>query len=230
MPGLVGTAAYGGRLEEQLRMQTQEACARLEKIYRQECKSHQVTFDWFSFEGDPVDALRRASETCDLVVSGHDTHFHGDVREQLPDTLAELLLFTPRPMLVCGREQPASQEVLIAYDGSLPAMRAVQVFALLGMRTHQHVHVTSIDADKGQAAQRLSGAVRYLRSHGFSVEPNPVGTSVHPADVLRIEAADRKIGMIVMGVYGHRGFRERLFGSTTTQLVEDPPCGLFVYH
>ena len=90
--------------------------------------------------------------------------------------------------------------------------------------------MTSIDADKGQAARRLSGAVRYLRSHGYDVETNPIGTTVHPAKVLRIEVADRKIGMIVMGVYGHRGFRERLFGSTTTQLMENPPCALFVYH
>jgi nucleotide-binding universal stress UspA family protein len=48
--------------------------------------------------------------------------------------------------------------------------------------------------------------------------------------VVRIEVADRKIGTLVMGAYGHRGFRERLFGSTTTQLVENPPCALFLYH
>jgi nucleotide-binding universal stress UspA family protein len=33
-----------------------------------------------------------------------------------------------------------------------------------------------------------------------------------------------------MGAHGHRGFRESLFGSTTTQLVENPPYALFVYH
>jgi nucleotide-binding universal stress UspA family protein len=176
------------------------------------------------FEGDPIDALHLASEFCDLVVTGHDTHFHGRVREQLPDMLAKLLLITPRPVLVCGNAAPDGQDVLIAYDGSLPAMRAVQVFALLGLRSGQRVHITAIHSDKGQAARQLSGAVHYLRGHGYDVETNLIGTTVHPADVLRIEVADRKIGTVVMGVYGHRGLRERLFGSTTTQLAETRPA------
>jgi nucleotide-binding universal stress UspA family protein len=53
---------------------------------------------------------------------------------------------------------------------------------------------------------------------------------VHPAQVLRNKVADRKIATFVIGAYGHRGFRERLVGSTTTQLVENPSCALFVYH
>ena len=53
---------------------------------------------------------------------------------------------------------------------------------------------------------------------------------MRPAEVLKSEIANRKTRTLVMGAYGHRGFRERLFGSTTRALVENPPCALFLYH
>ncbi len=109
-------------------------------------------------------------------------------------------------------------------------MRAVQIFALLGLGAGRCIHVTSINADNEVAVRRIGGVVRYLRSHGYETEATPIATRMHPAEVVRIEVADRKIGTLVMGAYGHRGFRERLFGSTTTQLVESPPCALFLYH
>jgi nucleotide-binding universal stress UspA family protein len=132
--------------------------------------------------------------------------------------------------MVCGDEPVEGEDVLIAYDGSLPAMRAVQLFTLLNMTSPPRIHLTAIDADKGQSERQLGGALRYLRSHGYEVESNPIGTTLHPAETLRAEVASRKIGTMVMGAYGHRGLLERLFGSTTTQLVENPPCRLFIYH
>jgi len=148
----------------------------------------------------------------------------------LSEVIAKLLLVTPRPVIICADEISAADEMLIAYDGSVPAMRAVKIFALLGVGRGKRICVTSIDASQELAARRTAGAAGYLRGHGYDVEANPIASHVHPAEVLRVEVADRKIGTLVMGAYGHRGFREFLFGSTTSNLVENPPCALFVYH
>jgi nucleotide-binding universal stress UspA family protein len=230
MLGGIGTTAFKIQLEEKLKKQAREAVERLHHVYEQECKKHSVQFEWLYFDGDPTSTLYLAAETCDLVVTGHDTAFHGNAREKLPEMLAKLLSTTPRPLVVCGDEPAQGSEIMIAYDGSLPAMRVVQIFMLLGLSEDRRVHVTSIDADKDVATRRAAGAARYLRNHGQDVELCPIASRAHPADVLRIEVADRKIATLTMGVYGHRGFRESLFGSTTTKLVEDPPCALFVYH
>lgn len=144
--------------------------------------------------------------------------------------LTKLLLMTPRPVIVCPDELPTAEEILIAYDGSMPAMRAIQIFALLGVTQGRRTHVTSIDANQELAARRTNSAATYLRAHGYEVEATPIASRVHPAEVLSIEIANRKIGTLVMGAYGHRGFQEFLFGSTTNTLVENPPCALFVYH
>jgi nucleotide-binding universal stress UspA family protein len=230
MAGGIGTTAFKVRLEEQLKRQARKACARLHDVYEQECKAHGMPFEWLCFDGDPIATLLLAAESCDLVVTGHDTAFHGKMREPMPEMLAKLLLMTPRAAIVCGDEATQGDEILIAYDGSLPAMRAVQIFVLLGLGAGRRIHLTSIDVDKEAATRRATGAVRYLRSHDIDAKMSAIASRVHPAEVLRIEVADRKIATLVMGSYGHRGFRERLFGSTTTQLVEEPPCALFVYH
>lgn len=144
--------------------------------------------------------------------------------------LADLLRMAPRPVIVTGDVDHGDGDIMIAYDGSLPAMRSVQLFALLGLWSRNRVHLVAIHADKQGADKLAQGALRYLRGRGCEVDLCPVATRTDPAEVLRIEAADRRVGTLVMGAYGHRGLRERLFGSTTTSLLEDPPCALFVYH
>lgn len=230
MLGGIGTSAYKVRLEEQLKTQAEGIRRRLHETFELECRDINVPFEWLSFEGDPIGALYLATETRDLVITGHDTAFCGNVHEQLAEVLAKLLLITPRPVIICPDQLSADDAILIAYDGSVPAMCAVQIFALLGVGRGKRICVTSIDTSQELAARRTAGAASYLRNHGYEVDANPIVSRVHPAEALNIEIADRKIGTLVMGAYGHRGFREVLFGSTTSALVESPPCALFVYH
>ena len=225
-----GLADYISQREENLKKQADELRKRLRLAYERECELHCVTCEWISVDGNPTDALSQAIETRDLLITGHDPACRSDVHEQLSELLAKLLLITPRPVILCADKTTVAQEILIAYDGSIPAMRAVQLFALLGLGRDHHVRIASIDADCEQAARRASGAVSYLRSHGYEAEANPIASSVDPADVLRIEVANRQIGTLVIGAYGRRGFRERLFGSTTSALVGNPPCPIFIYH
>lgn len=230
MPGVAGAISYMARREEQLKQQANDKSHRLRAVFQSECQAHQVPFQWLPFEGDPLEALYLAAEPRDLVVTGHDTAYYGNIREALPDMIAKLLMTSPRPIIVCSDEPPAGDTVLVAYDGSLPAMRAIQLFALLGLARRKLISVTSIDPSQELAARRANGAANYLRSHGYEVEENPVATNVHPAETLNIDIANRRVGTLVMGAYGHRGLREFLFGSTTSALVEDPPCALFLYH
>ncbi|BCH24208.1 universal stress protein [Mesorhizobium sp. L-8-3] len=230
MIGRIGATAYRMQMEETLKAQAKDTCARLRDVYEKECKANDLPFEWLDFHGDPLGALQIAAESSDLLVTGHDTAFRGSIRERLPDMLAKLSWMTPRPLIACGDEDRGDGDIMIAYDGSLPAMRAVQLFMLLGLWSQHRVHLVTIGADKAAAERIPVGAERYLRGRGCSVELVSIATRAHPAEVLRIEAADRKVGTLVMGVHGHRGLRERLFGSTSTQLLQEPPCALFVYH
>lgn len=230
MPGGLGVAAFKAKLEEELKAQAAGMRQKLRETFEQACRDSNVAFEWVAFEGEPVEMLQLATESRDLLISGHDTAFKGDLREPISDAISRLTRMSPRPAIICPDSLSGSDDILVAYDGSLPAMRALQLFTLLGLGAGRQVQVMSIDGDEELAVRRANGAAAYLRSHGIAVSVAPVATRVPPSEVLRIEVAQRKIGTLVMGAYGRRGFREMLFGSTTNTLVEEPPCALFVYH
>lgn len=230
LPGRAGASGYKAKLEESLIQQADEVRQRVRDAFSAECQAEGIPFRWLSFDGDPIAALCGAAEVRDIVITGHDTAFRGNVREPLSEILSDLLLTTPRPLIVCPDDLPAGENVIVAYDGSLPSMRAVQIFALLTVGMARPVQVISVDASADVAAGRASRAADYLRAHGHEVEASPIVSPAKPLNALIDEIAKRKVGTLVMGAYGHRGLRERLFGSTTSNLVERPPCALFLYH
>jgi nucleotide-binding universal stress UspA family protein len=230
MPGAIGAATFRAKLEEELKAQAAEIRQKLRDAFERQCRERQVTFEWVASEGEPVEMLQLATESRDLLISGHDTAFQGGLNEPLSDLLSRLTQMSPRPAIICPDSLSGSDEVLIAYDGSFPAMRAVQMFALLGLGAGREIQVLSIDDQEELAVRRADGAATYLRGHGLSVSTAPVATRSHPGDVIRSEVTERNVGTLVMGAYGRRGIREMLFGSTTNRLVADPPCAVFLYH
>ncbi len=225
-----GAAGIQAQIEEELRQQAEDLRARLHQDYQQACTAQGVPFSWQTFDGDPEEALGLAVETRDLVIAGHDTSFHPGAGRPLPDALARMLSATPRPFILCGPQVPEDGGVVVAYDGSVPAMRALQMFALIGLANGQDIKVLSVDAEAEEAERRAGGAVSYLRSHGFEASAVPVASRGNPAEIVHDEVRNLRARTLVMGSYGRRGWRQVLFGSTTSRLVEKPPCALFVYH
>lgn len=230
MIGGIGASAYQAKVEELRGQQARENDARIHASYAEACDARGVEFSWLSFEGDPPEVFRAAAETRDLIVTGHDIAFSVDRPVPLPDLLSNLLLLSPRPVVVCGHEHRVPSDVLVAYDGSVAAMRALQLYALLGLWRDARVHVTSIARELELAVRRAHAAAEFLRGHGVNCTINPIETLVDPSEVLRIEIVDRGIDLLVMGSFGHRGWSNALFGSTTRRLAERPPCPLFLFH
>lgn len=230
MPGGIGTSAYKAQLEEKLKEEAEKARSKVRKVFQRECEERGDSFSWVSFEGDPDEMVRLAVETRDLVVSGCDTTFGGTVRAPVEQLLDTFLPNSPRPTIICPDKLPASDQILVAYDGSAAAMRAVQMFSLLGVGHGGRICVTSIDESQEIAARRTAAAAEYLRSHGHEVTEHPIASAEGATVTLRKEATDRRIRTLVMGAYGHTGLREIIFGSTTQGLLHDPPCALFLYH
>lgn len=226
----VGGMGFKIHCEEALTEQAEDARRRLRGLFEQECRDQGIPFEWLSFDGDPIEILQLAAETRDLLVTGHDTTFRGGVHEYLADTVAHLLTTAPRPIVVCSDEWSEGEAIMIAYDGSLPAMRTLQMFTLLGLADGKPVRVVAIDPSQERAARRAGAAVEFLRSHGCAAAAHPIASRVHPSEIFTIEAAGHGIGTLVMGAYGRRGLRAFLFGSTTAALAETPPCALFLYH
>ncbi|MEP9350456.1 universal stress protein [Xanthobacter sp. KR7-225] len=230
MPGAIGGAAYHAQMETSLKTEAVAARRRAAETFAAECAGEGLAPIHVSFDGDPFEQVTAASATADLVITGHDVTFRGTGSEPHSDTLNRLLFTTPRPVLVCPDDLPPEGEVLVAYDGSLPAMRALQLFVLLGAWTGRRVQVVSVDTRLETARHLAERAAEFLKLHGYDAAARPLRSAEPAPEVLAAQAALGTVELLVMGAYGHRGLKELLFGSTTQSLVGAPSCCIFLYH
>lgn len=150
--------------------------------------------------------------------------------------VAESLLFASgRPTLLFeaaeGEPRTALSKVMVAWDGSAPAARAVAA-ALPILRAAKEVIVLSILNEKaGVSEEQARALLRHFAKHG-------VEASVHSFD-----AAGATIGsvldhvcqrtapdLLVMGAFGHSRARQFILGGATRSVIEAPPVPVLLTH
>ncbi|WP_431282904.1 universal stress protein [Humitalea sp. 24SJ18S-53] len=189
-------------------------------------------FETLRLADAPEPALRAASAGFDLLVIGRDSTLGLEENSDgLSPTIAALLHHGARPLLVVPPCVMLRTEgpVLLGYDGSIPCLRALQLYALLRPMGDATVTVVSVGTSAAAAQAMAEVAAGYLRRHGIPAEA--FGSSGdHPADVLLAQAAALHARMLVIGAYETSGLRALLLGSATRKLLIEAPCPVFVSH
>ncbi len=153
----------------------------------------------------------------------------------------------------------ADQPVLIAYDGSDAARRAVREAAnLFGSRQVLVVTVwepglayetampaglemepvpvdvegaRELEEELHQRARRTAhDGAELARSIGLQAKGLAVADEVHVADAIVGLAREKGVAAIVIGSRGLTGLRARLEGSTSKAVLKDAPCPVVVVH
>jgi len=229
-PVPMGAEAYKQHKDAVLVGRTREQLSELARRLIYECKAVRVNCDVAVREGDAIDALTEASELHDLIVIGRDAAFHAPQDGKVSEIVERLLRQSARPLIVSPGEKQGGDHVLVAYDGSVPAMRALQMFCLLGIAGKSEITVVTVNAQR-PAAEAISGrAVHHLASHGLTGRARVVDGASDPTNAIVEIAAELDARLIVMGTYGRRGWREFLLGSTADRLVSESKSPLFIHH
>lgn len=180
----------------------------------------------------PAPALLAASATHDVIVIGRDSTLGLEQNDGgVAPVIGALLREGARPLLVVPPAPAPAVEggILVGYDGSVPAMRTLQLFGLLGLGQGAAVRVLAVDEAAAEAQRLAEEGAAYLRLHGLSAEPVAVEGS-HPMEALLAEAAAMPARMLVMGAYEHSGLYTLFTGSLTGKLLAGAPCPIFVAH
>lgn len=231
-PGRIGMIELKARRDAARLAAEQQRVERLQREFLAECGAAGIAADVAILEGEPVRRLREISALHDAVVIGRDSDLHGEPSDGGASTVSGLLRTTARPLFVVPLEGDSieSRDVLIAYDGSVPSSRTLQLFALLRLPDGARCTVLSIDRSREQAVRTAREAGAYLSLFGHAPVLEPVESASDPADVALDFVRGVKPGTLVMGAYGHSGLKERLLGSFTTKLLAGCASPLFVYH
>ncbi|MGI9129663.1 MAG: universal stress protein [Roseomonas sp.] len=224
-----GAAAFKERRDAALLRQAREAGEVAVAALREAADGLPFTVE--ELAAAPAPALLAAAGAHDVLIVGRDSSLGREVAEDgLAPTIETLLHDRTRPLLVVppgARFDPAAS-ALVAYDGSPGAMRAVQLFALLGLG-RCGATVLSVAEDEAEAATLAGTAAGFLQRHDVAAKALPV-IGTHPVEALLAEAAAMPAGMLVMGAFEHTGLRALFTGSATKHLLRRAPCAIFAAH
>jgi nucleotide-binding universal stress UspA family protein len=231
-PGRVGMIEFKAKRDAARLAAEQQRIEQVQRDFLTSCGMSGIAADVVTLEGEPVRRVREISALHDAVIIGQDSDLHGEPSDGGAHTVMGLLKATSRPLFVVppNRDANGSVDVLIAYDGSIPSARTLQLFALLRLLDGIKCTVLSIDRSRGQAVRAAEEAGSYLSLFGYVPTLLPIESSADAAEVALEQAGAVKPGLMVMGAYGHTGLKERLLGSFTTRLLAQCAVPLFVYH
>ncbi|QCO66874.2 universal stress protein [Luteimonas yindakuii] len=132
-----------------------------------------------------------------------------------------------RPVLLAQLDAPARpiQRVLVAFDGSETARRAVERIAASPLLRGLECHLLLAGGDAGQE-RALVEVADALHASGFAPELHRASLPADDAIVAHISRLDADL--LVMGAYGHSRLREWFLGSTTGQVLRRSPVPLLI--
>jgi len=179
--------------------------------------------------GLPAEQICLEAQRYDLILLGKQTHYHFETQGKPDETLTQVLKQSPRPVVTVPEQLPESGSVVIAYDGSLQAARALQAYLALRLGLSPDVHIVSVHANHEEAARRADRAVDFLGFHQIKAQRHAVVSS-SPAEAILDQAKQLGAGLLVMGAYGQPALREFFFGSMTRSMLAARTVPLFLYH
>jgi nucleotide-binding universal stress UspA family protein len=226
----IGGGAYKAHRDRKVLADLRQEVETLLDGFAATCREAGVPFTRSQTEDAPARAIEREAEGCDLVVVGRDTSFHFETEPDMTDMVARLIRDNARPVLVTPERRRSSERILVCYDGSIQASRAMHMAVLLGIAQEFEVHLVCVAPTREAADSQLARAETLFRAHDLAVQLHGSASDADAAEVILAEVDALDPQLLVMGAFGHRGLREIFLGSATRTLLQRCDTGILIHH
>ena len=149
---------------------------------------------------------------------------------------AESIVFgSGRPVLLLPQRSRARELVLdtvvIAWDGSRPAARAV-ADALPFLERAKTVRVLTVLNEKELSSESPAAELsRYLERRAIDATPDCIDAAGRRiGEILSSYLTSNQADLLVMGAYGHSRVREFILGGATRSMLIKPPLPILLSH
>jgi nucleotide-binding universal stress UspA family protein len=186
-----------------------------------------VTANWRDVTGAEDVLLAGHGRLADLLVLAG---VRAEGAAELKEHFATALFNTARPILLIPEQgiEASPRKIAIAWNGTAEATRAVSG-ALPLLLNADRVHVLTAATPRTRVESGAALA-EYLGWHGLIGEVHPMypGGEVGPALLAR--AQELGADLLVMGGYGRRRMRERIFGGVTQHVLDHHDMPVLIAH
>ena len=190
----------------------------------------QETLTKTCFTSDAPDVLTREARLRDLtivpaILEGTNYRWY-----------AESIVFgSGRPVLLLPQRsrtrELALDTVVIAWDGSRPAARAV-ADALPFLERAKKTHILTVLNEKELGSESPAAELsKYLKRRGIDATPDCIDAAGRRiGEILSSYLTSNRADLLVMGAYGHTRLREFILGGATRSMLSNPPLPILLSH
>jgi nucleotide-binding universal stress UspA family protein len=228
----IGGASYKHERDETLVADARTAAADALALFERRCREANVEARALEIVGRPADSILAEMETRDLTIIGRDANFRFETESDDAATREAILHRATRPVLLVPESAngPIAQNIVVAYDGSRAAKRAIASFAASGLAASRNVHVATVDDNGARAYEMASVGVKALADAGVAAVPHNIVTALSNVEALFKFAGEIHAGLMVMGAFAHSRLAHLFHGSVTRGLVERTAIPLYLQH
>jgi nucleotide-binding universal stress UspA family protein len=216
---------------EALTETAKKALAEFESIVKQ----YGVTsYETRLIDDEPEAGLVLQARYSDLVIVSQ-VDSEESISRVFPDLPEYVMLNCARPVMVvpyAGKFEKCGRNIIVAWDGSMEATRAI-TNAMPLLRRAEKVTVVVFNASARydvHGEQPGADIALHLARHDIKVEVLQQTTNQDVGNSLLSLAADLSSDLIVMGGYGHSRFREVLLGGVTATLLKTMTVPIVMSH
>jgi nucleotide-binding universal stress UspA family protein len=248
-PTSIGGASFKHERDEALIADARQHAADWLALFERRCREAGVEARTLEVVGRPAQSILAEMQTRDLTIMGRDANFRFETESDDHKTREAILHGATRPILLVPEPVPDPNEavddltgarlveraglgkvVVIAYDGSRAAKRALESFAGSGLARGREVHVATVDDDGAIAWEMAKTAVEMLDALDVAAKPHNIVSVLSNTEALFKFAAEVGAGIMVMGAFAHSRLAALFSGSVTRGLVERATIPLYLQH
>ena len=177
--------------------------------------------------GDLIETLTALMPEVRALVIGKRGEGSAGAFDHLGSNLERIIRSATVPVFVAAREFRPMQKVLIAYDGSASADRAVERMAQSPVFEGLTAVLVYAGQDTPTMRSQMNAAQSRLAARGLQASIDI--EAGEPETALERKIATEGFDLLVMGAYGHSRLRNLIIGSTTTAMIRACKVPVLLY-
>ncbi len=168
--------------------------------------------------GGLIGSLIELEENIRVLVLGLRGQVHDKQSDQIGAKLEAIIRSLHRPILVVNDAFKPPERMMIAYDGSKAADKAVDMVAASALYKGLACHLVCVNNNESTAARLLQQASVKLKAAG-DIEVTAVKLKGKADHALCEYQQQNDIDLTVMGAYSHTRLHDMLLGSFTYKML-----------